>query len=288
MAEIRHHYALVTSTTDDVTADAGRRLSDLANFLQRCVGVATGDYSVRSDTYRYIARPSWTPFAGGGGPVVLSGDFWQGVHLVGVGAASPVATELKKVDEALVTVRSRVREALAQGGLSEQLADILIEYVDVKVTAEKAVADIVGEAERQLAARRDPAEALSAAQLAAVLGVTDETVRNREAGGELFSILRPGRKRGREYPVFQTWEGVAGAPLKEILAALGRPAGPVAYAFFTSPQDTLGGLSPLEALVGLTPREVSPEAQEFLRAGAPERLAVVVQAAQTYASSLAA
>jgi hypothetical protein len=280
-------YTLVPSTAEEVTSVAGRRLGELASTLQRCVA-AGGGYSFLSDVSRYRATHSWD--------AVVSGSWMQPAgshryftHIVGVGGSgNAVANELKKVDNLLVLVRSRVRDALAQGGLNEQLADALMDYVDLKVTTEKAVAEIVADAERELAARRDPAEALSAAQLAAVLGVTDETVRNREAAGELFSILRPGRKRGREYPAFQTWEGVAGEPLKDILAALGRPSGPVAYAFFTSAQDTLAGLSPLEALVGLTPREVSPEAQEFLRAGAPERLAVVVQAAQTYASQLSA
>ena len=234
-------------------------------------------------TWEHVASGEWVPSTGS------RNYFTHLVAVSGVGSVgNQVVTELKKIDETLVLVRGRVRDVLARGGLNEELADVLIDYVDLKVSTEKAVADIVAEAERELAARRDPAEALSAVQLAAVLGVTDETVRNREAAGELFSILRPGRKRGREYPAFQAWEGVAGAPLKDILAALGRPTGPVAYAFFTSAQDTLAGLSPLEALVGLTPREVSPEAQEFLRAGAPERLAVVVQAAQTYASSLEA
>lgn len=285
MDEIRR-FPLVPSAAEDVTVVAGRRLGALASSLQRCV--AAGGYSFLSDVGRSRATSSWD--------AVVSGSWMQPAgshryftHIVGAGASGhAVAKELKKVDDVLVLVRTRVRDALAQGGLNEQLADALIDYVDLKVTTEKAVAEIVADAERELAARRDPAQALSAAQLATLLGVTDETVRNREAAGELFSILRPGRKRGREYPAFQTWEGVAGDPLKDILAALGHPSGPAAYAFFTSAQDALAGLSPLEALGGLMPREVSHEAQAFLRADAPERLAVVVQAAQTYASQLAA
>lgn len=286
MAEFRPYF-VSSSTAEEVAGNAGRKLGEVANTLNRCVYVA-GDALVMSDTSRLRAG-RWWEHGGSGRWVMSAGSRSQSTHLVGLGSVGNlVLTELKKIDETLVLVRSNVRDALARGGLKEELADVLIDYVDLKVSTEKAVADIIGDAERELAARRDPAEALSAAQLAAVLGVTDETVRNREAAGELFSILRPGRKRGREYPAFQAWEGVAGAPLKEILIALGRPSGPVAYAFFTSPQDTLGGLSPLEALVGLTPREVSPEAQEFLRSGAPERLEAVVQAAQTYASSLEA
>lgn len=199
-----------------------------------------------------------------------------------------VMKELRKIDETLALVRNQVVGVLGQGGLSGEMADALVTYLDVKFTAEKAVADIRADAQRALAARRDPAESLSAVELGGLLGVTDETVRNREQAGELFSILRPGRKRGREYPAFQAWEGVAGEPLKQVLAALGSPGGPAAYGFFTSPQDTLAGLTPLEAMVGLTAREVAPEAQEFLGSATSERLAIVVQAAQTYASSLAA
>lgn len=286
MADFRPYF-VPRSSAEEVTAVAGRKLGELASTLHRCVA-AGGGALVMSDTCRFRIGGSWEHVASGEW-VPSAGSRSYFTHIVGVGSVgNQMVAELKKIDESLVLVRGRVRDVLARGGLNEELADVLIDYVDLKVSTEKAVADIVAEAERELAARRDPAEALSAAQLAALLGVTDETVRNREAAGELFSILRPGRKRGREYPAFQAWEGVAGSPLKEILTALDRPSGPVAYAFFTSPQDTLGGLSPLETLVGLTPREVSPEAQEFLCAGAPERLAVVVQAAQTYASSLAA
>jgi hypothetical protein len=288
MADFRPYF-VSTSTAEEVTSVAGRKLGELASTLQRYVAVGGGGELVMSGSYRFRVGGTWEQDVSGRWAMPTGTRRYFTTQIVGVGGVgNQVITELKKIDETLVLVRGHVREALARGGLNEELADVLIDYVDMKVSTEKAVADIVAEAERELAARRDPADALSAAELAAVLGVTDETVRNREAAGELFSILRPGRKRGREYPVFQTWEGVAGEPLKGILGALGRPSGPVAYAFFTSEQDTLAGLSPLEALVGLTPREVSPEAQEFLRSGAPERLAVVVQAAQTYASSLAA
>jgi hypothetical protein len=203
-------------------------------------------------------------------------------------SAKPVEKELRKIDERLAEIRANVIGLLGEGGLGAELAKVLVGYVDLQITTENAVAEVLADAERVFAARRDPADSLSAVDLGRLLGVTDETVRNREQAGELFSILRPGRKRGREYPAFQAWNGVAGEPLKLVLAALGRPSGPAAYGFLTSPQDTLAGLTPLEALVGLTGREVAPEAQEFLGSDASDRLAVVLQAAQTYASSLAA
>lgn len=224
-------------------------------------------------------------------------------------------SELRHVNEALARLRERLLQRLARD-LDPQTADALMTYLDARVTVDLGVSEAVAAARGEVTrmelppvrqpsihvdlsdqsvlntpAARDTADvalAYGAGDLAKVLGVSDETVRNREQAGELFSLLRPGRKRGREYPVFQLWPAVAGAPLKAILTALGRPSGPAAYAFFTSAQDTLAGLSPLEALVGTASREVSPEAHEFLRAGRDERLATVVRAAQTYASSLAA
>jgi hypothetical protein len=92
---------------------------------------------------------------------------------------------------------------------------------------------------------------LSAAGLGRELGgLSDETVRQRERKGELVSVLRPGRKRGREYPVFQTGPGIAGSPLTQVLAARESASGTAAYGFFTSPSDLLGGLTPIEALTG--------------------------------------
>jgi hypothetical protein len=135
---------------------------------------------------------------------------------------------------------------------------------------------------------RDSAEALSVSALADRLGVTQETVRTREHAGDLFSVVRRADPGAREYPAFQVWEGIAGDPLRSVLAALGPPSGPVAYGFFTSPQDTLVGLSPIEALLGVTYRPVSQEATIFLHCAPAARLAVVVQAARTYASTLAA
>jgi hypothetical protein len=79
----------------------------------------------------------------------------------------------------------------------------------------------------------DPIKALSAAELRNALGLSDEAVLNAERAGELFSIVRPNRGRNREFPEFQLWRGIARRPLQQVLAALGRPTGPIAYGFFT-------------------------------------------------------
>lgn len=198
-------------------------------------------------------------------------------------------TEIDVITGAIERARKDVIADLAKVGLPPEVADRLVGYVEKKVSTDLALSEIVADEARALYAGRDPAEAVTAADLGALLGVSDETVRNREQAGELFSILRLGRKRGREYPVFQAWEGIAGEPLKLLLAALGRPSGPLAYAFFTSPQGTLGGLSPIEALLGFCRAQaVSEEVREFLGQSEPQRLAAVLAAARTYAAELAA
>lgn len=93
----------------------------------------------------------------------------------------------------------------------------------------------------------DPVEPLTAAALGQALGnVSEEMVRAREQAGQLFSIVRPARNRGREYPAFQAWRGVAGEPLAKVLVILRAHGGTAAYGFFTSPNTELAGLTPIE------------------------------------------
>jgi hypothetical protein len=121
-------------------------------------------------------------------------------------------------------------------------------------------------------------------------GLSDETVRQREKAGELFSFLRPGRKRGREYPAFQTWPSIAGDPLIRVLRALGDANGATAYGFFSSPSPELGRLTPVEALAGkLTKaRSIDAGAAALLSESPQARVDAVVGAASAYAADLAA
>jgi hypothetical protein len=80
---------------------------------------------------------------------------------------------------------------------------------------------------------RDPVRPLSATELGDALGLSEEAVLSAERVGKFFSIVRPNRGLSREFPEFQAWHGIAGKPLEQVLAALGRPTGPIAYAFFT-------------------------------------------------------
>lgn len=140
-------------------------------------------------------------------------------------------------------------------------------------------------------AAADPVEPLTAAALGQALGdLSDETVRARERAGELFSILRPGRKRGREYPAFQAWTGIAGEPLAQVLEILRAHSGTAAYGFFTSPNRELASLTPIELMIGgiTHPRELPHDAGVLLEAPNTERLESVLAAAQGYAADLAA
>lgn len=97
---------------------------------------------------------------------------------------------------------------------------------------------------------RDPMEPVSAAQLAQKLGVSEDTVRSRERKSELFSVMKSGRKRGREYPAFQSWPEITVHDLRPILELPGLNTGPEAYLFFSATNPDLAGLTPVEILAG--------------------------------------
>ncbi|MEQ8042396.1 hypothetical protein ABQW67_05480 [Xanthomonas hortorum] len=129
---------------------------------------------------------------------------------------------------------------------------------------------------------RDPSETLGVAEFSKLLGVSSETVRRRESEGKVISFLGPHRKRGRAYPVFQTWKGIAGEPLEDILSHL-PDKGAAAFAFFTGINDLLGGLTPVEALLGeLTSARDVGVAQRFLEQDGSVRRAAVVAAAGVF------
>ena len=206
------------------------------------------------------------------------------------------------IDEALKKTTEAHVAALGQAGLPAPVLELLQSWVEATVDARvlqrqielKRTIDLVEDADAlhtPTAATADPTEPLSASALGQALGgLSDETVRQRERAGELLSILRPGRKRGREYPAFQAWPGIAGEPLARILAALGPASSTAAYGFFTSPTDLLGGLTPIEATLGglTSPRRLDQETRDLLAADPQARLAAVVKAAQAYAASQAA
>lgn len=138
---------------------------------------------------------------------------------------------------------------------------------------------------------RDPVEPLTAAALGRAIGnLTEETVLARERAGQFFSILRPARSRGREYPAFQTWPGISGEPLARVLEILRGHGGTAAYGFFTSPSRDLECLTPIEMLIGrmTNARKLELDVTVVLAAPYKIRLETVLEAAQDYAADLAA
>jgi len=212
------------------------------------------------------------------------------------------------MEEAIQNIRAAMQkaeaahvDALQQAGVQPEVLALLRSWMDVKMSAELSrqpeLLDLMGEAEAAgqqdtpVVTDKDPTQPLTAIEMGQALGgLGEDTVRVRERGGDLFAILRPGRKRGREYPAFQAWPGVTGAPLTQLLSVLGRSDGPAAYGFFTSPNDLLLGLTPIEALAGVLTlqRGLGSAANTFLAEPHAVRLQAVLAAAHAYVADQAA
>jgi hypothetical protein len=229
-----------------------------------------------------VGMPFMSRATGVAEPLASRGDYSSGV----------IDAALRKVTDAHVA-------ALRDAGLSGEVLEVLQSLLDVTVETRLLQRELeIGRAALPVGrdggksapspTGRDPAAPLSAAELGQALGgLSDETVRLRERAGELFSILRPGRKRGREYPAFQAWPGISGDPLAMLLQVLGRPNGTVAYGFFTSRSDLLAGLTPVEVLLGDTAdssRAADDDALRLLQAKAAARFEAVKSAAEAHAA----
>ena len=130
---------------------------------------------------------------------------------------------------------------------------------------------------------------LSAKEFAVRLGLSDQTVHLREGRQEIFSILAPARKRGREYPSFQLEDKIMGEPLRHILANLHEVSGAEKYQFFTSSNDVLGGLTPVAVLLGIpTARTGTDRAHKLIAMSHESRLTAVLKAATTFVNDLKA
>jgi hypothetical protein len=190
----------------------------------------------------------------------------------------------------------QIKSILREHGISGDVLELMEAWIKlqaaVQVEQQRPVATPVASPVRpEGGVAGDPFEALSAADLSLRLGgLVAETVRLRERRHALFSTLPPGRERGREYPAFQAWPGVAGAPLRQVLRALNQPDGAAAYGFFSSTAPELEGLTPVEALCGqlVEHRPLGVGAQALLAADADMRLDAICGAARVYAADLAA
>lgn len=129
----------------------------------------------------------------------------------------------------------------------------------------------------------DPMESLTVAELAQALQVGAAEVLQKENEGELFSVVFPRISPHRAFPAFQAWPGVAGQPLIAVLEALATKVhgGTLAYGFFGGRNDLIGGLTPLEMLIGglTTSRSLDTWVIDALELSAKDRLAAVLNAA---------
>jgi len=131
----------------------------------------------------------------------------------------------------------------------------------------------------------DPLTLLTDSQLGRALnGLGDDMVRIRETDGALFSVMPLGRKRGRLYPAFQAWEGIAGNRLAQVLSSLRGLDGDTQLQFFSERCADLEGLTPVEMLSGklLEERSISGPATASLNRGVGIRIGRVMVAARTF------
>lgn len=178
---------------------------------------------------------------------------------------------------------------LGQLGLDPDVVGLLGKIIDASVA--RQVVDLLDVARQGAGVlphggdnTRITGEMLSAGEFGRRINVSDETVRQREKDGHLFSVLPAGRARGRLYPVFQLLPGVTGEPLDAVISRLGDVGGASVYQFLSSGSEALAGLSPLQILlrepdvseVSMTPMELSDE----------QRLEAVLRAADRFLAEL--
>jgi hypothetical protein len=236
------------------------------------------------------------------------GEGWSGLAaLRALGGNKRDVVALQQVEDALRHHDDVLSTAMQSAGMPKSVLDLLRTWMAVQLEARWSVvrAGVVAEVLDGLGgavgkdaitvpepvATREPMELLDANEMGQALGgMSDQIVRDREKGRELFSVLKAGRKRGREYPAFQVWDGIVGTPLASVLKALGSLDGAAAYAFFSSRLHELGGLTPVEVLSGTPTRSgrLGDDAQEILALPAARRLDGVLKAAEAFLADASA
>lgn len=175
-------------------------------------------------------------------------------------------------------------ERLVQSRSAEKVLETLERMLQEQRQGVSAV--VVPPAVAAVADDEDVAVMLDANDFAARADISDQTVRNWERAGKLFSVLGPMRSRGRLYPVFQLWPSVRDSPLERILEELGDLDGVSKYQFFTTPVEHLAGMSPLDVLRrNVLAGGTHERALRLLGLDAPERTAAVLRAAKAARSS---
>jgi len=97
----------------------------------------------------------------------------------------------------------------------------------------------------------DKGELLTSADLIARVDITRQALSNRLAAGSIFYV--DGGRNERYYPAFFADAGLDTKAVRKVTKALGDLPGASKWLFFTSPRESLGGLTPLEVLAGKRP-----------------------------------
>lgn len=95
-------------------------------------------------------------------------------------------------------------------------------------------------------------QVLTAQEMADRMQCSLPVIYQREAAGEFFSALAPGRKNGKRFPVFLLSDKLDRALMMRVIQAY-KAAGvgtTLMWSFLRSPQNEFGGLTPVEMLLG--------------------------------------
>ena len=95
-------------------------------------------------------------------------------------------------------------------------------------------------------------QVLSASKMAERMQCSLPVVYQREAANEFFSVLAPGRKNSRRFPVFMLSDRLDRALLKRVIQAYKavEASTTLMWSFLRSPQNEFGGLTLVEMLLG--------------------------------------
>ena len=94
-------------------------------------------------------------------------------------------------------------------------------------------------------------ELLTSATLIDRVNITRQALSNRLAAGNIFYV--DGGRNERYYPAFFADAALDTKAVRKVTKALGDLPGASKWLFFTSPRESLGGLTPLDVLAGKRP-----------------------------------
>lgn len=189
--------------------------------------------------------------------------------------------------------------ALLDEGMSPKVISLMREWIDQRIERQWWGGALAGDPGWQSSepgdweshghSSTDLATMLTTDQMATRLEIGRTTLRRLEGSNQLFSVRLMGQAGQRAYPEFQTWAGINGEPLKQVLAKLVSLSGSLTLGFFASEDELLSGMTPVEVLLGqpLTDRlglavVDSARAKRLLTEDPPLRLKRVVYAAEHY------